>query len=72
VDVPNQETLTLKVYNILGEEVATLMSGEYAPGRYEVTWTGRDDHGLLVASGVYLYKLNAGPVSQTRKMLLTK
>ncbi len=58
---------TLKVYNILGNEVATLVNEHKSTGNYSVKF---DAYNL--ASGIYLYKLNYGSFSQTKKMLLIK
>lgn len=57
----------LKVYDVLGREVATLVNEVKAPGHYEVTW---DAEGL--ASGVYFYKLQADNFAQTKKLLLLR
>ncbi|MEJ2105042.1 MAG: DUF4397 domain-containing protein [Ignavibacteriaceae bacterium] len=65
--VPSSEFVTLKVYDILGKEVATLVNEQKAPGNYEV----RFDAGNL-ASGVYIYSLKAGNFTQTRKLMLMK
>jgi hypothetical protein len=74
--LPVQSVVTLKIYNVLGQEVATLYNGVAAAGSYNVVWNGRDNSGRTVASGVYMYKLqaNAGSTefSQVRKMLLMK
>ncbi len=59
--------VTLKIYDVLGREVATLAEGQKAPGKYDV----RFDAGNL-SSGVYLYALTAGSFSQMKKMLLIK
>jgi hypothetical protein len=72
VDIAKRENVRLVVYNIIGQEVATLMSGDYPAGRYEVTWLGHDRLGLAVAGGVYLYRLDAGSFSMIKKMLLIK
>jgi hypothetical protein len=65
--IPQEELVTLKIYNSLGEEVATL-ANEYKPaGNYSVSF----DAGKLT-SGVYLYKITAGSYSQIRKMMLVK
>jgi len=58
---------TLKVYDALGKEVATLVNGEMNPGRYTVRW----DAGNLT-SGVYFYRLQAGQFSETKKLVLMK
>lgn len=57
----------LKVYDILGREVATLVDGEQAPGAYAVHFSA----GTL-ASGIYFYTLSAGKFFQTRSMILMK
>ncbi len=63
---------TLKVYNILGQVVRTLVDEELKPGRYSVVWDGKSDNGMDVASGIYFYQLKAGRFSQTRKMVLLR
>ncbi len=65
--IPQSEFVSLKVFDILGNEVATLVNEQRAPGAYEVTF----DAGNL-ASGVYVYTLNAGDFVQTRKLMLMK
>ena len=65
------ETRTLlKIYNILGKEVRTLVDEEQAPGFYRVSWDGRDDFGQRPASGIYIYRLQSGKFVATRKMAL--
>jgi polyhydroxybutyrate depolymerase len=59
--------VTLKVYDILGNEIVTLASGEKPAGTYELTWDATN-----LPSGVYFYQLNAGPFVETKKMLLVK
>jgi hypothetical protein len=67
-DVTKSGPITLKVYNALGQLVATLIDAKpFAPGSYTVTWNAGP-----LASGVYLYQLEAGGVVETRKMLLMK
>ena len=58
---------TLKVYNVLGQEVVTLVDEVQEPGQYSVSWDAGD-----VASGVYFYRLNAGDFSATKRMVLMK
>lgn len=72
VDIAKRENVRLIVYNVIGEEVARLMDGQFNAGRYEVTWSGRDDFGFSVASGVYLYKLEIAQFSATKKMILLR
>ena len=66
-DLPKTSEVSLKVFNILGEEVATLLSASLHSGSYTYEW---DASGL--ASGVYLYRLEAEGYVQTRKMILMK
>ncbi len=63
---------TLKIYNILGQEVRTLVEEGKDPGYYTVLWDGRNQEGKELPSGVYLYRLKAGRFSQTRKMVLLR
>ncbi len=60
----------LSVYNVIGQKVRTLVRGTIAAGEHAVVWDGRDDVGMSVGAGVYLYRLAAGGKAQTRKMLL--
>ncbi|MBK7380928.1 MAG: T9SS type A sorting domain-containing protein [Ignavibacteriales bacterium] len=63
---------TLKIYDVLGNEVATLVD-EYKPaGRYEVEFDSHSDKGQNLSSGVYFYQLKAGDFIQTRKMIFIK
>ncbi|MCF7815199.1 MAG: T9SS type A sorting domain-containing protein, partial [Candidatus Cloacimonetes bacterium] len=66
------ETVALVIYNIKGEKVRTLVSGELEAGMHDVTWYGKDDSGKNVASGVYFYKMKADKYVQTKKMILMK
>jgi hypothetical protein len=67
--IPNlkPQTVSLKVYDVLGREVATLMNEYLQPGSYEVTFNA---DGL--ASGVYFYRLQAGEFTETRRLLLLR
>ncbi|SYZ71803.1 hypothetical protein TRIP_C10002 [Candidatus Zixiibacteriota bacterium] len=62
----------LKIYNILGQQVRTLVDGAMVPGRHTVIWDGTDQGGHGVATGIYFYRLEVGGKSQTKKMLLVK
>ena len=64
---------TLRVYDGLGQLVATLSDAQAAAGRYRARWDGRDAAGRSVASGVYFYRLRVGDsFSATRRMTLLK
>ncbi|OGG45999.1 MAG: hypothetical protein A3F84_23910 [Candidatus Handelsmanbacteria bacterium RIFCSPLOWO2_12_FULL_64_10] len=70
--LPEGVDVQIVVYNILGQQVKALVSGKQGPGYYTATWDGRDEAGRRVASGVYLYRLQAGSFVQVRKMLMVK
>ena len=63
---------TLKIYNILGQEVRTLVHETKEPGYYVATWDGRDVDGKDVSSGFYFYRLEVGEIHITKCMLLLK
>ena len=60
----------LEVFNVLGQRVVTLVDGEQTAGAYTVSWDAKDASGYGVAAGVYIYRLTAGGVSATRRMVL--
>jgi hypothetical protein len=62
----------LAVYDLLGRQVTTLVSGELPAGKHEVLWDGVDQGGNAVASGIYLYRLKSESNSQVRRMSLLK
>jgi hypothetical protein len=64
--------ITLKVYNLLGQLVKTLLDEEKFPGNYQVVWDGKDQNGEEVSSGIYFYKLKAKDYTETKKMVLLK
>jgi len=68
--------VTLKIYNLLGQEIRTLVDGFQPSGPHKITWDGKGTSGERAASGIYFYKLtverNETVVSETRKMLLVK
>jgi predicted CXXCH cytochrome family protein len=71
-ELPQAAHVKISVYNALGMLVTTLFNGEQNAGYQSVTWNGKDDAGVSVASGIYLYKMDAGSMSFTRKMILMK
>jgi M6 family metalloprotease-like protein len=64
--------ITLKVYDILGREVATLINEKQKPGDYEVVFNSHSSRGRTLTSGRYIYELRAGEFIQLKKMLLIK
>ncbi|NOZ60659.1 MAG: T9SS type A sorting domain-containing protein [Calditrichaeota bacterium] len=63
---------TLKIYNLIGKEVRTLVNNIQSAGEYQAVWDGKDKYGNMVTSGIYFYKLISGSLSRTKKLILTK
>ena len=70
--LPQSEQVKLVIYNVLGQEIRTLVNALQPAGRYRVVWNSRDDFGRSVSSGIYLYQITAGEFTSTRKMLILK
>ena len=64
--------VTVKVYSILGEEIATLHNGNMIPGTHSLRWNGLTNNGFYVASGVYFYQVDVAGQVKTGKMMLMK
>ena len=64
--------VNVKIYSLLGEEITSLFSGDVNPGTHEVQWNGVDNAGVAVASGVYIYRVEANNQALTGKMMLLK
>jgi len=62
----------LEVYNVLGQAVKTLHTGQLSSGRHQFEWDATDENYAQVSSGVYFYKLSTEFQSQTKKMLLIR
>ncbi|MFQ6092381.1 MAG: T9SS type A sorting domain-containing protein [bacterium] len=63
---------TLKIFNVLGQELRTLIDEMQGAGFYSVNWDGRDNFGNIVPNGLYFYQLRSGNFVQTKKCLLLK
>ena len=68
--LPESAKVRLVIYDILGQEVRTLLDEVQRSGYHRVIWDGRSDVGYEVASGVYFYRLQAGSFSAVRKLVL--
>jgi hypothetical protein len=71
-DLPNAGEVKVKILNILGQEVATLVNSYQPAGIYRVNWDGTDQFGSQVNSGVYLYQIRSNDFFDTKKMILIK
>ncbi len=73
VGLPNGNVpVELKIYNLLGQVMKTLVIKEQAPGEYTVVWDGTDEAGRLVAAGIYLVRIMAGDFVAERKVVVLR
>ncbi len=70
--LPDSGKMTLNIYNIKGQLVRKLLTGDMPAGKHSIVWNGRDDFDKPVGSGVYFYRLKSNNKEQTRKMLIIK
>lgn len=71
-DIAGTSFATVKVYNILGKEITTLLEKELTPGSYSLSWEARDSNGRLLPTGVYLIRFTADKYTKTIKTILMK
>ena len=71
-DLASNGKVKIKIYNLLGEEVMTLVDATQVAGTYEVLWNGKNDKGSDVASGLYLYRIQAGNFVQSKKLVFLR
>lgn len=70
--IPKSTPVILKVYNVIGQEIVTLVDKTQPAGEYEIQWNGQNRFNNLVVSGVYFYRLQAGNFVQTKKMMVVR
>ena len=70
--LPVDADVRITVYNLLGQRVATALETSLDAGIHAATWSGQNDFGVAVATGVYFYRIEAGSFVQTKKMLLIR
>jgi len=71
-DLPEQATVNIIIYDMLGRQVKTLLNQTQDAGYRSVIWNATNDYGKPVSAGVYLYQIQAGEFVQTKKMVLLK
>ena len=71
-DLKEKGLVTLKVYNVAGQLVRTLVNEVKDANSYTVAWDGKNDRGGAVASGIYFYKMDTKDFSQTKKMVMLR
>jgi len=64
--------VTMVIYNLLGQKVKTLVNDVYNAGRHRVVWDGTNEAGMQVSTGIYLYRIQAGDMVQSKKLTLIK
>lgn len=69
---PERADVTLRVFDVSGRLVSTLVSRAYDPGYHEIRWDGRSDHGAALSSGVYLLRAEIGRTTFSRKLALIR
>lgn len=70
--IPQEGFVVIKIYDMLGQEVATLFNGHTLQGRYTLNWNGKDNSGNNLSSGTYVYRMTAGDFVSAKKMVLVK
>jgi len=70
--VPQAQKVKLEVYNIIGQRVRTLVDELMSQGTHSMKWDGKDGQGNVVASGIFLYKMEVGTFKETKRMLFLK
>jgi hypothetical protein len=71
-ELPESQNVRITVYSLLGQEVAELVSAIQSPGRYRVSWNGKDRQGIDVPSGIYPIRLMAGNTQIVKKAMLVR
>ena len=71
-NIPEASTVTIRVYNMLGQVVRTLTDGYMQAGLHTVEWDATGDNGSHLPSGLYIYRLQAGSYVEIRKMTLMR
>lgn len=71
-EVPERSLVSLKIFDILGQEVKSLINSEIDAGTHTVSWNGTNNFGQLVSAGAYVYQMVAGDYVQSKKMVLLR
>jgi len=71
-DLPEDGLVNITIYDMMGRQINTLVSGQKTAGYNIVQWNGTNNLGEPVSAGLYLYTIHAGEFTQTKKMVLLK
>jgi flagellar hook assembly protein FlgD len=72
LSLPAESQVSFVVYNVAGQKVKTLVDNQMSAGTHTITWDGTNESGNVVSSGIYFYKVVAGDIVTTKKMILMK
>ncbi|MFZ5519430.1 MAG: T9SS type A sorting domain-containing protein [Candidatus Zhuqueibacterota bacterium] len=70
--LPQASAVTLTIYNLLGQQIRRLVNERQLAGNYSIIWDGRDEQGTILASGIYIYRLEAGSFVSSKKLALVR
>jgi flagellar hook assembly protein FlgD len=70
--IAKEGLVTLTIYNIMGQEVKTLVNTNQNGGTYKVAWNGLDNHNRMVPNGVYIYRIISDNFVKSKKMIFLK
>ena len=71
-DIPEASDVRIDIYDLVGKKVKTLVSKQHQPGRYKIQWNATNEFGSAVATGMYIYKIQAKDFVSVKKLLLMK
>jgi hypothetical protein len=71
-NIAKTSNVSIKIYDLTGKLVNTIVNQKMNPGKYDVKWTSTNSEGKFVASGVYFYRIETGEFTDTKKMILVK
>lgn len=71
-ELMERDKVTVRIFNLLGEQVAEILNAELKPGIYSYNWTAKSGNGRLLPSGIYIYRLEVGSQSAAGKMILLR
>jgi flagellar hook assembly protein FlgD len=72
IEIPKTADVTIAVYDVLGQQVSTLLSGQQNAGYMTVEWDGKDAHGQQSPTGIYFVRMTADEFTATTKIMLMK
>ena len=72
IDVAENSFITVNIFNINGQKVATLINENLNIGSYNVVWDGKSDNGSILSSGVYFYEMKGLDFHDVKKLILVK